>query len=290
MPPGTISAFPTPQLVEVGPAFASSETTGPMAVKPVAPVAYFYGFDAPLDAKQKYKTLVAQLGITCLSRLKEDKSISADGCVIDMPSLVDQHEGYDIIGHTIADFDVDVLVVIGSERLYSDMVRRYEKNKGIRVLRLRRSGGAVERNPAFRRSEMAASFHRYFYNVPQHPLSPYSTTVPARLITAYRTAEEVAEVHSSALPIGYEPTQKADGPRLEKLELESISILQNSILGVSQLDAAAPPEDVMRAPIMGFVFISDVNDTKNVLTVLSPLPAFQPTKALLVGTLKWQDD
>jgi polyribonucleotide 5'-hydroxyl-kinase len=60
--------------------------------------------------------------------------------VIDTSGLIDG-TGYEIIQHCVDIFNVNVIIVLGHERLYSDMARLYKERSGIDVVKLSKSGG-----------------------------------------------------------------------------------------------------------------------------------------------------
>ncbi|RUS16866.1 Molybdopterin guanine dinucleotide synthesis protein B-domain-containing protein [Endogone sp. FLAS-F59071] len=134
------------------------------------------------------------------------------GLIIDTTGLID-HVGYEIIQHAIEEFSdvlyspwrtaaVNVVVALGHERLYSDMVRILKDNANVSVLKLAKSGGVrhasfwgvayrrilvlvsscafaclkvVERDAVFRRQLQMNKIHEYFYGTPKCDLSPYNT-------------------------------------------------------------------------------------------------------------------
>lgn len=69
-------------------------------------------------------------------------------------------------------------------------------------------------------------------------------------------------------------------------------ILLHSILAVSQAefpeeeDAEDSP-DLLTSNLLGFVYVSEVDDEKKVMTVLSPNPTRLAKKYLIMGGLKW---
>ncbi len=91
----------------------------------------------------------------------------------------------------ISTSSVNVLVVVGSERLYSDMLRRFNGQPiGIgettTVIKLDRSGGSVDRDEDFLRRSRKAQFLRYFYGDPKMELHPRTTECDFSHVTIYR--------------------------------------------------------------------------------------------------------
>ena len=94
----------------------------------------------------------------------------------------------------ISTFLVNVLVVVGSERLYSDMLRRFNGQPiGIgettTVIKLDRSGGSVDRDEDFLRRSRKAQFLRYFYGDPKMELHPRTTECDFSHVSIYRVPD-----------------------------------------------------------------------------------------------------
>ena len=86
-----------------------------------------------------------------------------------------------------------MLVVLGSERLYSDMTRRFTKQisgSTLAVVKLDRSGGCVDRDAAYMRRLRQAQVRAYFFGDPvRFALSPHTQFVDFDAVTIYRVSE-----------------------------------------------------------------------------------------------------
>ena len=82
-----------------------------------------------------------------------------------------------------------VIVVLGHERLYNDMARRYGDKSGIAVVKLARSGGVVEINDTYLQHLQNYLTKQYFYGDLKNVLSPVSRTLDFKNIKVYRLAE-----------------------------------------------------------------------------------------------------
>jgi polyribonucleotide 5'-hydroxyl-kinase len=89
----------------------------------------------------------------------------------------------------VAEFAVSVIVVLGHERLYNDLTRRYSDKSGISVVKLARSGGAVELSPAYLQQLQNFVTKQYFYGDLKNILSPVSRTLDFKSIKVYRLEE-----------------------------------------------------------------------------------------------------
>lgn len=135
-------------------------------------------------------------------------------------------------------------------------------------------------------------------------LSPYSTTIPFDVLEVYSVGQE-SKAPSSALPIGAQSVSSAT--QLVKLDHANSAIDQSNLLhsilaiiqpprggggpGVADSKVDPPPTDdeLLGAPVLGFVHIAEVDATRKKITVLSPSPGRLPSKTALIGTLDWQD-
>jgi hypothetical protein len=89
---------------------------------------------------------------------------------------------------------VTVIVVLGHERLYNDMVRRFSGKFGLSVVKLARSGGVVEINDAYLQQMQNYVTKQYFYGELKNVLSPVSRTLDFKTIKVYRLAESTSFV------------------------------------------------------------------------------------------------
>ena len=104
---------------------------------------------------------------------------------------------------------------------------------------------------------------------------------------------------SSTLPIGME----ANPNEIKFVKVEAGDILLHSVLAVSYTPLAGsdptgaqklytPEEEaeaLLATNICGFVYVSEVDDTKRKMTILSPNPGRLPKTFFVVGALKWLD-
>lgn len=174
--PGTLTATAFSTIMDVEEGWGTSPTSGPSPVPVKSPLVYYYGHENPETNEKLYKKLVSRMALAVSSRLSEDDHSRSSGCLIDTSGLISQAAGYDMIQHMVAEFSVDILLVLGSERLYSDMVRRFEERQQnpLTVLKLQKSGGSVDREEAFLKTRRGVAIREYFFGEPKRTLSPYT--------------------------------------------------------------------------------------------------------------------
>ncbi|CAG8548922.1 1681_t:CDS:10 [Funneliformis mosseae] len=145
--PGTLSATPINHIIDVEEGFGSSATTAPSFSSSYMPMVFYYGYSDPSDNVKLYKVLTKKLAYNVSRRLVEDEIAKVSGVVIDTSGLIDG-TGYEIIQHCVEVFDVNIIIVLGHERLYSDMARLYKERPGVNVVKLSKSGGVRSLAPS----------------------------------------------------------------------------------------------------------------------------------------------
>ena len=95
--------------------------------------------------------------------------------------------------HLTSTLPVNVLVVLGSERLYSDMAKKFGQRSGTNqsatVVKLDKSGGCVDRDEEYLRQLRQAQIREYFFGDAKNTLSPHTQQIDFAHYTIYRIAE-----------------------------------------------------------------------------------------------------
>jgi polyribonucleotide 5'-hydroxyl-kinase len=74
---------------------------------------------------------------------------------------------------------VNVLITLGSERLYSDLTRKLsnrDPSETVTVIRLDKSGGCVDRSEEYMKALRHAQVREYFFGHGENTLAPSSQT------------------------------------------------------------------------------------------------------------------
>ncbi|EPX70695.1 mRNA cleavage and polyadenylation specificity factor complex subunit [Schizosaccharomyces octosporus yFS286] len=305
--PGSISAFHNATILDIQEAtgFGTSMSTGPTHILAKSPLVYNYGLDSPLDNPKLYKSCCSRLALAVNSRMTQSVDASVSGCLVDTCSLQENNERYqDTLHSIITDFRINIVLVLGSERLYSTMKRNYNNASWLSVVKLPSSGGCIEREPEWITRWQSRCLKQYFYGDERMPLSPLSIIVDSTQLVVYRVLEaSESGPKSSVLPIGFEEESgqsddkgnymslalSGKGQYLERITTEAMTILQNSILAISSVSEDENETAIIDSCILGYVFVTDVDDVKNRMTLLSPVPDRLPSNALIMGTCKWQE-
>lgn len=86
------------------------------------------------------------------------------------------------------------MVVLGSERLYSDLLRRFNvQNTGAgettTVVKVDKSGGCVDRDEAYLQQFRQSQVREYFFGDANVTLSPHTQQIDFDHLTIYKFAE-----------------------------------------------------------------------------------------------------
>lgn len=174
-----------------------------------APLVYYYGHQTPSENPALYKHLTERLAAVVNLRVAADAAVRASGVIINSMGWVEEL-GYDILKHTAQSMGATTVVVVGDERLYSQLRNDLA---GTTVVRLPKSGGVVTRTKELRQAARKQRVEEYFYG-PAKELSPASQTARFEELQIYRVGGG-PKAPSSALPIG--ATSVADPLKVTKV-------------------------------------------------------------------------
>ncbi|KAL8987935.1 MAG: hypothetical protein Q9177_002921 [Variospora cf. flavescens] len=282
--PGSLSASAFSSVMDVENGWGSSPTNGPSPIPVKLPLVYYYGQANPDAYPHIYKPIAARLALAVLSRLQEDAEAKASGCVIDTPGVISQGKGgYEMVQHIVSEFQ-------GSERLYSDMLRRFQGQRmgtdvTTTVIKLDRSGGSVNRDEEHLQRHRQAQVREYFFGDAKVALSPHTQQVDFSQFTIYKIPEP-SDMLASLLPGGEveeEPTHK---PIYE--QTQPSGQMQNGVLAIVQADVNDRPENIRDASVIGFIYVAEVDEKRKKLRILTPMGGRIPHRALVWGS--WPAD
>ena len=177
--PGTLAAVSvTPEMVTAECYGTPSIMGGPSGGAGSMPLVLWYGSQDLLSHPDLYKAQMSRLGNAIDERLSGDSDANASGIIVNTSGMIED-AGYQYLLHAIDAFRINVVLVLGHDRLYSMLgthIKKAFKNeeeivsvpspsKRVRpkLIKLPRSGGVSERDPSFRRSSRSRCIRRYFY-------------------------------------------------------------------------------------------------------------------------------
>ncbi|EKM55104.1 uncharacterized protein PHACADRAFT_120096 [Phanerochaete carnosa HHB-10118-sp] len=330
MLPGTISATPIPAPIQTStPAhtLGNSATTAPahMASNSLLPLAYWYGHTETKRNPLLLERLIRNLGENVWDRVADDPQARASGTVVDTPSSFAagsgsgaEHHRQSLIKACVDAFRINVILVVGHEKLHVEMQRTYGA-RGLTIVKIPKSGGVVELDALFRARVLRAQLHAYFYGERVEPprglpaplatappaagylvageqptdftLAPASQVVAFGDLQIWRIGEETM-APQSALPIGATRVVSEMQP-LPVDPAQAGSGLYNAVLAL-----LAPPnpdeserydEEILDLHVVGFVVITSIDLPNKKMTVLAPTQGSLVGRTAIVGALEWQE-
>ncbi|KAG9244384.1 Pre-mRNA cleavage complex II protein Clp1-domain-containing protein [Calycina marina] len=273
--PGILTATPFASTLDVEEGWGSSPSSGPSPVPVKSPLCYYYGLENPEDNTRLWKPTVSRLAITATSRLVDDPDVKFTGMIIDTPgSITSGKYSFDLISHIVKEFQVNTILILGSERLEKEMTRQLQAYKTVRgeevtVLKLDKSGGCVDRDETFMRATRDIAIKEYFFGTPSHTLSPQTRQISFSDLTIYRITSPTT-ISSNFLPgLGEEETSFSCNI-YEKTSAIDFGEMLHSVLAVAYARRGDAQETVRDAPVMGFVYVAEVDARREKVSLLAP--------------------
>lgn len=327
--PGTLTATLFKTLIEVEEGWGNAPMSGPNGEIPVKmPLVYYYGSMAPLEKEGTvFKSQITRLALAVQGRLSQDVEVKSSGVIIDTPGSLATNKGYDIIAHIVSEFQVSCIICLGNERLYSDMVKKFDKTpisgsrtasgdeqERIAVAKVSKSGGVADRDSTYMRALRDFQVKAYFYGNPKIgagiSLQPRQQQVDFDSLTVWRRISPKAggmsmagnmgagaDDEDSFLPGGANdsdvvPSRVAGSSVVlpasqifERLTAPAPA-MRNCVLAV--LNCEPDPSDneqaVLRdSSVMGFLYVTDLDEARGRISLLSPVAGRVPARALIWG-------
>ncbi|KAI9376399.1 hypothetical protein BJX61DRAFT_538928 [Aspergillus egyptiacus] len=206
--PGTLTATAFRAMLDVEEGWGSSPMSGPSAVPVKLPLVYFYPMTNPLEAEGSvYRPIVSRLALSVMGRMAEDEDARETGIIVDTPGILSQSRAgaLEMVNHIVTEFSITTILVIGSERLYSLMMKNYDNkpsssasaaasDERISVVKLSKSGGCVDRDAAFMKAVRESQIRTYFFGNPVP-----STASSALSLSASSTTNVTLSPHAQQL-------------------------------------------------------------------------------------------
>ncbi|KAL9128688.1 MAG: hypothetical protein Q9217_002681 [Psora testacea] len=291
--PGSLSAATFTSILDVEEGWGSSPTNGPTSVPVKLPLVYYLGLESPEDNAAVFRPVVSRLALSVMSRLQDDGEAKQAGCIIDTPGVICQGKNdYELLQHIISEFLVNIIVVLGSERLYSDMLRRLNNQKTsggdtITVLKLDKSGGCVDRDENFLQQLRQTKIREYFFGDAKNTLSPHTQQVDFSQLVIYKLAGAANDFNNALLPGDYDSGADTSIPSIFEKITRLTPQMQNAILAIVYAGPTDTQDDIRDASVIGFAFVAEVDEKKQKVKMLVPLSGRLPRRVMIWG--KWPD-
>lgn len=147
------------------------------------PCMYFYGSTQITDNPKLYRRLLSRLAFAVNGRLATMDDPLRSGAIICTGADSEEY-----IAEIQEQFKVNLVLVVGNERLHSSVSKHLKERPNCTVLKLPKSGGVVQKDATFRRNLMQYQFQRYFYGSKQE-YSPFSIIIPSDDLQIRRLGE-----------------------------------------------------------------------------------------------------
>ncbi|CAH0551674.1 unnamed protein product [Brassicogethes aeneus] len=243
-----------------------------------APLVYHFGHKTPSANITLSEMLINQLANTVKERLEVNKKTRSSGVIINTCGWI-KGGGYKQVLHAAKSFEVDVIMVLDQERLYNELVR--DIPNFVKVVFLQKSGGVVERSKTARSESRDQRIREYFYGTPKNSMYPHSFDVKWSEIKLYKIG--APPLPDSCLPLG----MKADDHLTKLVLLTPNPGILHHLLAVSF--AEKDDDEILLNHVAGFVCVTNVDNERQTITLLSPQPKPLPNNILLFSELQFMD-
>lgn len=281
-PPGGLSAAPISDIIDIEEGWGLSPAHGSTLLHPKNPLVYFYGLESPRKNSKFYKHIVSRLALGVSARCGHDTKVRNSGMIVDTPANIYSKDDLSLVSSVVGDFNINIVVVVGHERLYSDMVKKYKNKQQLTVLKVPKSGGCVDRDDVTMRQIQKQMIHDYFYGTLTHPFAPYTFTVDYSTLTVYRIADEEDQ---AMLPVGTDTASISQ----QLIKLDVSSILQNCVMAALNANVDDDVETLLQAEVLGFVHVVEANDERRKLKVLIPVTGRVPKRPFVIGDFRYHE-
>ncbi|KAF1993002.1 pre-mRNA cleavage complex II protein-like protein Clp1 [Amniculicola lignicola CBS 123094] len=286
--PGSISAAAFSSIVDVEDGWGSSPISGPSPIPVKMPLVYHYGLANPEEGRV-FRPLVTRMALAVTSRLEEDVAAKQAGFVIDSPGAIAQGKGgsYENIEHIISEFSVNVVFVIGSERLYSDLTRKYASRPAedpVSIVRLDQSGGCVTRDEEYMKQLRQAQIRAYFFGKDEErALNPHSQMADFTDLNVFKVVD-ASDNNPSFRPGDADDDIYGASSAAIYERVTPSSLMQNSLLAITTANPNDRQEVIRDSSVRGYMYVSDVDEAKKKVRLLSPQPGQVPSTAIVWGS------
>ncbi|KAL4904938.1 mRNA cleavage and polyadenylation factor clp1 [Aspergillus multicolor] len=242
--PGTVSATAFRAMLDVEEGWGSSPMSGPSAVPVKLPLVYFYPMTNPLEAEGSvFRPIVSRLALSVMGRMAEDEDARETGIIVDTPGILSQSRAgaLDMINHIVTEFSITTILVIGSERLYSLMMKNYDNkpsssasaaasDERISVVKLSRSGGCVDRDAAYRKAVSESQIRTYFFGNPVPTTASSALSIASSSTTNVTLSPHAQQLDFNAISLYNYITSSAEDEQNEEDDYDPAQLTTNSFL------------------------------------------------------------
>lgn len=267
----------------------------------VAGLTYFYGYNSPKDSPELYKSMVTTLAEKIKLRMERDADSRSAGIIVNTCGFIDG-VGAEIMVHCIRALSIDVVLVMGHDRLYSSLLKDLGKeNSGVTIVKLPRSGGVVQRDRLYRARLRRTRIKEYFYGTDVYrdgakqtrpTFSPDRLTLRISSLRIMRAgglqlSEGMRLIGAVSESASFQLTSVSPTPDLEGSILAIMHEAGSGVWGDASVTEGGGSASLQLSNVAGFVCVVQIDVEQDTMIVLAPCPGQLPSNVVLVGSLKW---
>ncbi|KJX92578.1 mRNA cleavage factor complex II protein Clp1 [Zymoseptoria brevis] len=296
-PPSSLTAVTVDSQLEVDSGYGIPSSSGPTLSPVRTPLIYHFPYASPLEKPEVYKAVVTRMALSVMNKLEENQATKRGGIIVDTPgTLNDPRSNYDLIAHLVSELSITVILTLGSERLSSDMTRRFGGNKSpdemVTVLRVAKPGGAVERDHDFMKQLNREQTRQYFFG-PGNTLNPHSHSASFAELDLFRAkSASVAASEDHGFAPGDENDDDFDVPYASKPsggqyatfeKTTPTAAMTGSLVAIKFCTGSSEEYAVRDSAVMGILYVADVDEVRKKVRFLAPHPQRWGDRALVWG-------
>ncbi|KAL4821365.1 mRNA cleavage and polyadenylation factor clp1 [Aspergillus spinulosporus] len=242
--PGTVSATAFRAMLDIEEGWGSSPMSGPSAVPVKLPLVYFYPMVNPLEAEGSvFRPIVSRLALSVMGRMAEDEDAKETGIIVDTPGILSQSRAgaLEMIHHIVTEFSITTILVIGSERLYSLMMKSYDNkpsssassavsDERISVVKLSKSGGCVDRDAAFMKAVRESQIRTYFFGNPVPTTASSALSISSSSTTNVTLSPHAQQLDFDAIALYNYTTSSAEEDQNDEDDYDPAQLTTDSFL------------------------------------------------------------
>lgn len=289
-PPGCLMATPISDLIDVeSPIWNQSLTSGATELHGRQPILKNFGLENINDNKPLYCEMIKQLSEVINERLNIDLLVQRSGLIVDTPNWLMDEENHSILKLIIDSMKIDVIVIMDSLEKQGQLQETFNKfidpNKSGVTIVIPPMCGIIPNDDIYKRSLQRIAIRDYFYGNDKTVLSPYLTNVDFEDLTVWSPSTQFSILNNSEDVNNTGNTQKLL-LRFSQVNIDP-SNLQHALVVITFSPKRSSQDEIIKASVMGFGLITDVNEKRRKVKILLPVPGNLPKNALILTAYRY---
>ncbi|KAL9890216.1 protein CLP1 homolog [Glossina fuscipes fuscipes] len=237
---------------------------------------YHFGCITPRSDYNLFRTLTKKVAKTTLESMNAKKTVKYSGVVINTCGWLEE-DGYNNLIEIAKVFNVNIIFVSDEEPLYQKLLQ--DMPSYVEVVLLPKMWGASPDNKVVHTKTRNWQINKYFYG-PNLSLTPFSFVIKFADLKLYSI--------NSCKPLEGKKKKTKKSNEVQLNAINPTPALIHHVLNIS--DAESTEDDVLGTPLVGIVFVSEVNMKQKFIKVISPKLCFVPNKLVLYSKVKVIND